>query len=111
MGQLGDRFQTYRRKPTTIKAAQWVVTHTPSDDAAPIVDFINNNNGQAYFLYDFNEQQMSHHPVICIETNQGWSKADPSDYICWGIGGEFWPVKPHVFNETNELVVDHEERD
>lgn len=94
----------YRRKPTEVEAVQWIVKHTPSDDAKPIVDFINANGGQALFIYDWLESEGTHYPHIVITTLEGKFAAKPGDYICRGFRGEFWPVKPDVFEHTNEPI-------
>lgn len=94
----------YRRKPTEIEAVQWIVTHTPSDDAKPIVDFINKNGGSCTFIYEM-DQMGTMVPGIHIETLEGTMRARPFDYICRGLKGEFWPVKPDIFEATNELIV------
>lgn len=96
----------YRSKPTTVEAVQWIVKRTPSDDAKPIVDFINANGGEALFIYDWLENEGTHFPHIMITTLEGKFAAKPGDYICRGFRGEFWPVKSDVFLHTNEPVND-----
>jgi hypothetical protein len=95
----------YRRRPVEVEAVQWLVTKTPADDAKPIVDYINSNGGKAHFLYDY-DSAVVYHPFIVIETLEGSMKASVGDYICRGLAGEYWPVKPHVFEKTNEPVTD-----
>lgn len=97
----------YRRRPVTVQAIQWVVRATPSDDAKPIVDYINENGGKAHFLYDF-DLNGTFVPRIMIETLEGTMGARPFDYICRGMKGEYWPVKPDVFEATNEPIFGHE---
>lgn len=98
----------YKRRPIEVEAVQWVVKHTPSDDAKPIVDYINANGGRAWFLYDFDEVKGHHVPKIIIKTLEGEFGASPNDYICRGAIGEYWPVKPVVFDRTNELIEDQQ---
>jgi hypothetical protein len=95
--------KTYRRRPVEVRAAQWNVTHTPSDSAKPIVDYINENGGKAHFLYD-HDAELRYAPSIIIETLEGPMKAHPGYYICQGLVGEFWGVRPDVFERTNEAV-------
>lgn len=97
--------QKYRRRPVEVEAVQWIVRHTPSDDAKPIVDFINANGGKAHFVYDYDENMMFH-PYIAIETLEGTMKAKPGFYVCRGLVGEFWAVRPDVFEKTNEPITD-----
>jgi len=97
----------YRRRPIEIEAIQWIVTKTPSDDAKPIVDYINANGGKAYFLYDFLVDRGHHEPRIMIKTLEGEYGASPNDFICRGVSGvsgEYWSVKPEIFAKTNELI-------
>lgn len=95
----------YRRRPVEVEAVQWTVRATPSDDAKPIIEFMKANGTDAYFLYDY-DSEMRYNPYIVIKTLEGDMKASVNDYICRGLAGEFWAVKPHVFEKTNELVED-----
>ncbi len=97
----------YKRRPVEVEAVQWIVRKTPSDDAKPIVDYINANGGQAFFLYDFDEKAGRHIPKIMIKTLEGEYGASQNDYICRGVKGEYWPVKPDVFEYTNEPIEEH----
>jgi len=45
-------------------------------------------------------------PYIIIPTLQGDMRAWPGDWIVKGIGGEFYPVKPEVFEKSYERVSD-----
>lgn len=98
----------YRRRPVEVRAVQWVVTHTPSDDAKPIVDYINANGGKASFVYDHDEAITHFYPTIQIHTLEGVMKALPGYYICQGLVGEFWAVRPDVFEKTNEPIIEGE---
>lgn len=42
--------------------------------------------------------------TIQIETLEGVMTASPGDYIIKGIKGEFYPVKPDIFEATYEIV-------
>lgn len=44
------------------------------------------------------------HPYIFIETLEGEMRAEPGDYIVLGTHGEYYPVKPEIFEANNELV-------
>lgn len=102
-------FKKYRRRPVTVEAIQWVVGETPSDSAAPIVDLIRGLGGDASFVYYY-DASLTYHPRISIKTLEGVMQASPNDYVCRGLLGEFWPVKPEVFERTNEPIVETEEQ-
>lgn len=106
------QFKKYRRKPVVVEAVQWPSmngnTGSYADSAKPIVDLIKSLGGDAGFVYDHDES-LTYHPRIAIKTLEGVMHASPNDYICRGLVGEFWPVKPHVFEKTNEPIVETEE--
>ena len=97
------QFKKYRRRPVEVEAIQWVVRQTPSDDAKPIVDLINSLGGEAEFVYDY-DSQYQYAPTIKIKTLEGVMTAHVGYYICRGLAGEFWGVRPDVFEKTNEPV-------
>jgi hypothetical protein len=41
---------------------------------------------------------------ILIETLEGIMRADLGDWIVKGVSGEFYPVKPNIFDVTYEAV-------
>lgn len=41
---------------------------------------------------------------ISIETPEGMMRAREGDWIVQGVRGEFYPVKPSIFDETYELL-------
>lgn len=42
---------------------------------------------------------------LIVDTLEGQHIADPGDWIVCGITGEFWPVKPDIFEKTYEPVL------
>lgn len=42
--------------------------------------------------------------AMCIDTLEGVMTASLGDYIVKGINGEFYPVKPDIFEKTYEVV-------
>jgi hypothetical protein len=41
---------------------------------------------------------------LIIDTLEGEHRADPADWIICGVQGEFYPVKPAIFEATYEVV-------
>lgn len=41
-----------------------------------------------------------------IQSLEGWVVADPGDWICRGVEGEFWRVREDIFAKTYEEVED-----
>src|SRR5688500_14371722 len=41
---------------------------------------------------------------ISIDTLEGTMRADLGDYLVCGVKGEFYPCKPDIFEQTNELA-------
>jgi len=42
--------------------------------------------------------------AIVIATSEGWLRVDPDDYIVKGSNGQFYPLKPHIFERQFEPV-------
>jgi hypothetical protein len=59
------------------------------------------NRSQDIFACDLNETDW---PVIY--TPEGNMMCSPGDYIVKGINGEFYPVKPDIFEKSYEPVGD-----
>jgi hypothetical protein len=38
--------------------------------------------------------------IILIETLEGTHRADVGDWVIKGVAGEFYPCKPHIFEQT-----------
>lgn len=83
----------YRKKPVVIEAMQWDGT---IESAVEI-------------------RKWSHHQVsvdpneplkLLIPTLEGQMTASSGDYIIRGVQGEFYPVKPDIFEATYEVVND-----
>ncbi|MBV5190975.1 hypothetical protein [Staphylococcus chromogenes] len=43
---------------------------------------------------------------LLVRTLEGEMKATINDYIVKGVHGEFYPVKPDIFNKTYEVLKD-----
>lgn len=41
---------------------------------------------------------------LLIKTLEGTMRADPGDWIIKGLGGEFYPCKPDIFEKTYDPV-------
>lgn len=42
--------------------------------------------------------------AIVIATPEGWLRADPDDYIVKGSNGQFYPLKPDIFERQFEPI-------
>lgn len=74
----------YRHKPTIITAIKYTGQNLPD-----VQRFL----GYAYHHY---------HSKLFIKTPEGPMKASAGDWIVRGIQGEFYPVKPEVFEASYE---------
>lgn len=80
--------QSFRKKPVVIEAMQ--VTRESLADAAEWC------NAASYWGGSAPE------PAVFIGTLEGEMRADLGDWIIRGVAGEFYPVKPGIFQETYE---------
>lgn len=51
-------------------------------------------------VYDYGDDGK----VMYIDTLEGVMTANIGDYIVKGVNGEFYPVKPYVFEKTYEVL-------
>ena len=80
----------YRKKPVVIEAVEWnganhLITET----------FMKGSGARI----DYSEKQLG---VIKIPTLEGMMTASIGDFIIKGVNGEFYPVKPDIFEKTYE---------
>jgi hypothetical protein len=83
--------QRFRKKPVEIEAVQWA-----GDNQDEIHRF---TEGQAKFSGD-----NRHGWDLTIPTLEGDHRAIERDWIVKGVQGEFYPVKPDIFEATYEPV-------
>ena len=91
----------YRKRPVIIEAVQWT-----GGNHRTMFDFLTNNKYKdeplrTYddnFYIDFNKVDKG----LVIKTLEGEHIASVNDYIIRGVGGEFYPCKPDIFNKTYE---------
>lgn len=79
--------QKYRKKPVVIEAIQW--TGHNKDDVK-------------YFMRESCYEFLG--DILYIYTLEGRMIASQNDYIIKGIDGEYYPCKPHIFEQTYDLV-------
>jgi hypothetical protein len=93
-------FKKYKRKPVVVEAVQWTTEAMKFAGltAKPIIDEINASGGEASVSRDVYTLEYT----MRIATLEGVMTARVGDYICRGVKGEYWPVKPDVFEYTNE---------
>lgn len=82
----------FRKKPVVIEAMQFT-----------------NDNKKHLFRWltsDYYENDLDGRPVLVILTLEGNMIAQIGDWIIKGVNGEFYPCKPHIFEQTYEPVED-----
>jgi hypothetical protein len=78
----------YRKRPVVIEAVR--VNSQDYDGMCQIMDWCGGRS------VDFDGH------VIAIDTLEGTMYADPGDWVIKGVKGEFYPVKPDIFDATYE---------
>ena len=84
----------YRRKPGIVEAIQYVDS---KDGIAAVLRFCPQAG-----LYPPRSFETS--PFFRIKTLEGTMEAHVGEWIVRGIKGEYYPVKPDIFQELYELV-------
>jgi hypothetical protein len=96
----------YRKKPVIIEARQLVGNES---DMHTIYQWIEANTQGSFDPYDDEvpASGVSIDPTtgyILIATLEGVMQAKPGDYVIKGTHGEFYPVKPEIFEANYEPV-------
>jgi len=89
--------QRYRRKPLIFEAIQFFADWEGDGPIDNLPDGVNGDYGyrtpmDAYWW---------------IDTLEGKMSVQEGDWIVTGVNGEHWPVKPDIFAETYEEVIEH----
>lgn len=87
----------YRKKPVEVEV---VLFKGGSASAAGVVKWILSHGGQAHYE-TVNMDTVE--GMIGIKTLEGQMWATPGDYVIRGVEGEFYPCKPHIFEQTYEM--------
>lgn len=82
-----------KKKPVEIEFIQF----TDIESAEEIVEWIGDYNSLLVISGRSN-------PHITIMTLEGPMIADVNDYVIKGVHGEFFPVKPDIFEKTYDFI-------
>jgi hypothetical protein len=82
--------QKFRKLPVVIEAVKW------NGDAELANSFIGEDFGKDWQYENANSQN------LVIPTLEGEMLCKVGDYIIKGVSGEFYPVKPEIFEKTYE---------
>lgn len=82
-----------RKRPVEVEAIQYL----PGKTCVEVAEFMGAPHDERD-CYDDAEW--------VIETLEGTMVALPGDWIVRGVQGEFYPVKPDIFEQTYEVVVE-----
>lgn len=91
--------QKYRKRPVEVEAMQFKGGEGSGFD---VVKWILSNAGRASYETTAMDTVTG---LIPIKTLEGTMYAAPGDYIIRGVQGEFYPCKPHIFEQTYDIVV------
>jgi hypothetical protein len=89
----------YRKKPVVIEAIQFtkeLALKIWTGKEKPIFGLFSPSG--RYFL----EKNQVYDAFIIIDTLEGKHQANLGDYIIKGVKGEFYPIKPDIFEMTYE---------
>ena len=86
----------YRKRPLEVQVAKW--DGEKIDGMYPLAFFDQYSQNWHYGRYGGQAPGRK----IIIHTLEGEMECLPGDYVIQGIHGEFYPVKPKIFNESYE---------
>lgn len=87
--------EKYRKKPVVIEAMQWT-----KDTHKEVIAWL--ASGNAYNGLTPKPGGALHEYVMGVQTLEGGIFASDGDWIVRGVQGEFYPVKPDIFEATYE---------
>jgi hypothetical protein len=112
----------FRKRPVVVEAMRWDGT---AEGATPIIDWVLANGPADGPVARYSDCQLAKvdgdppsvertEPSIAIETLEGTMRASAGDWVVrsagdWvvrGVHGEFYPVKPDIFDVTYEEATD-----
>jgi hypothetical protein len=88
----------YRKRPVEIEALQW--DPSTKESIAAMLRFC----PAAGSLLSKDGRVPAPDLKLQVKTLEGMLEASPGDYIVRGVQGEFYPVKPDIFEATYERV-------
>ena len=90
----------YRKRPVVIDAIEW------KGHWADLLGFITvlNMEGRTVDPAKHFSASRSNDSVLQIHTLEGKMDCRPGDWLVCGVEGEFYPVKPAIFEQTYEPV-------
>lgn len=113
----------YRKKPVVVEATQWFRNGGhPEDDREWFTDpdtgesFLGEGKVVRYYRdpYDSGTRTCQHcgsimHEHGWIDTLEGGHIVCPGDFVITGVQGERYPVKPEIFAQTYDELVEGDE--
>jgi hypothetical protein len=87
--------RSFRKKPVVIAAVRLEM-----ENAVELADWCGGDANRFEHLDDDHDRWLG----IAIPTLEGEMIASPGDWIVRGVQGEFYPVKPAIFDATYEAV-------
>ena len=102
--------EQFRKKPVVIEAVRF--DGTP-ESGAEIVTWAHSRGVDEVWFHPFLADHFRGDPKVYvahpdpfmrIKTLEGVMVANPGDWIICGVRGEFYPVKPDIFEATYELL-------
>lgn len=84
----------YRKKPIVLNVMRF--TDTEADTIIALQEFTGSTLGVSF--------EDPENPRLRIVTLEGDMFASLGDYICQGIAGEFYPIKPEIFEQIYEEI-------
>lgn len=98
----------YRKKPVVVEAHQWFKNGDHPEDNPD-----NFGEGKLVRYFRRPDEQGKNPCPVCgrimhdhgwIDTLEAGHRVCPGDWIIKGVGGEFYPCKPDIFDATYEPV-------
>ena len=86
----------FRKKPIVIEAvlASEIIKNAKNSDCPSQPEWIRKLVDEEMIVFS--------NDVLFIETLEGTMRAEPTDYIIYGVNGEVYPCKPDIFEKTYE---------
>ncbi len=91
----------YRKKPVEVEAMRWDGT---LGSIKAICDWANGDRSDEPWVDYLTNAEYTNPFNVLVHTLEGEMRVLPGDWIIRGVAGEFYPIKPKIFEATYEAA-------
>ena len=94
----------FRKKPAEVEAVRFIADVYGIDPIADMKALAEWCGGEFDYDNHVGQERKTYYWSMMIPTLEGRMRASYGDWIIRGVQGEFYPIKPDIFEQTYERV-------